>query len=455
MPPRRVVITGAGVLSPLGDAPAAMHRALSQGVVARRPIELFATAVLGPQQGGEIRPFDPQSYVGERNLRPLDRTSRLLVVAAQLALAASGWSEAERAQGEVGLVAGTTFCSLRTIAEFDRRAKQLGPTHASPFEFANSVINAAAGQTAIWHHLRGVNSTLAAGEASGLLAIAQAAELVRTGRAKAVLAGGVEELCFESFISHARAERLCGTRRGGAPGERPVPFDEHRNGFSLSEGAGLLMLEDAADAAARRAVPRAEVLGWGAAFAAGDTAAGDGDGGRGGGNGGNASDDADRLSAPVGSAALAEALARAVHLALADAGLAPGEIDFLSTSASGSPVIDRAEALGIAAGLGGATTPVQLPAAAVKAMLGEGMGASGAWQAIDLVETFADGLVPGIAGLQGVEPGLPLAGLSAASRQLPPAAAGGTRRALATAISADGHCAALIFGSVKQQEEQP
>ncbi len=451
---RRVVITGAGVVSPLGDSPAALHQALAAGTSGRKPIELFDTAGIGCTAGGEIRPFDPQGYVGERNLRPLDRTSRLLVVAAQLALADSGWAAALRAaaagrqaagaaaagaaatsgpgvplaeQVEVGLVVGTTFCSVRTIAEFDRRAIRLGPTHASPLDFANSVINAAAGQAAIWHGLRGVNSTLAGGEASGLLAIAQAAELVRAGRADAVLAGGAEELCFESFFGYHRAGRLCGSRRGGEGGgatatqgageppaaERPVPFDARRNGFSLAEGAALLMLEEAGAAAARGAAVCAEVLGWGAAFAA-----------------------------EVGEAGMAAAVARAVRLALADAGAAPAEIGFLSASASGSVEVDRAEALGVAAALGARTAA--LPVTAIKAMLGEGLGVSAAWQAIDAVATLGDGLLPGIAGLEALEPGLALTGAAAATRLLPPAA---RRLALVTAVGADGHCAALVLGA--------
>jgi 3-oxoacyl-[acyl-carrier-protein] synthase II len=449
---RRVVVTGAGVVSPLGDSPAALHQALVAGERARKPIELFATDAIGCREAGEIRPFDAQAYVGERNLRPLDRTSRLLVVAAQLALADSGCAQpgvprpagavaaeqqappAEDAPlaaapppappappAEVGLVLGTTFCSLRTIAEFDRRGLRLGPAHASPLDFANSVINAAAGQAAIWHGLRGVNSTVAAGEASGLMALAQATELVRAGRAVAVLAGGAEELCFESFFGYYRAGRLCGSRRRvaaaggpeGAEGERPVPFDARRNGFSLSEGAALLMLEDAEAASARGAAVRAEVLGWGAAFAA-----------------------------EGGEAGLAAAVARSVRLALADAGVPPAEIGCLSASASGSPEVDRAEAVGVAAALG--ERAGALPVTAIKAMLGEGLGVSAAWQAVDLVETLGDGLLPGIAGLERLEPGLPLPGAAAATRQLAPAA---RRWALVTAVGADGHCAALVLGA--------
>jgi 3-oxoacyl-[acyl-carrier-protein] synthase II len=420
---RRVVITGAGVVSPLGDSPAALHRALAAGASARKPIELFETHIIGCREAGEIRPFDPQSYVGERNLRPLDRTSRLLVVAAHLALADSRLLAG--AAAEVGLVVGTTFCSLRTIAEFDRRGLRLGPSHASPLDFANSVINAAAGQAAIWHGLRGVNSTVAGGEASGLLAIAQAAELVRAGRADAVLAGGAEELCFESFFGYYRAGRLCGSRRrdGDAESwaERPVPFDARRNGFGLAEGAALLMLEEAEAAAARGAAGvaggvatvRGEVLGWGAAFAA-----------------------------CGGEAGLAAAVARAVRLALADAGAAPAEIGCLSASASGSVEVDRAEAAGVAAALG--DRAATLPVTAIKAMLGEGLGVSAAWQAVDLLETIGDGVLPGISGLERLEPGLPLPGAVAATRQLAPAE---RRRVLITAVGADGHCAALVLGA--------
>src|SRR4051794_21356795 len=197
---RRVVITGAGSLSCLADSPAGLHAALCAGASGLKPIELFATESLGCHQAGEIRPFDPQSYLGERNLRPIDRTSRLLLVAAGQALAPSGWTAEALAQREVGLVLGTNFCSVRTIAEFDRRGLQLGPSYASPFDFANSVINAAAGQTAIWFGLRGLNSTVCAGEASGLAAIGYAVSPIRGRQPPALLACRPPGPCFQSVF---------------------------------------------------------------------------------------------------------------------------------------------------------------------------------------------------------------------------------------------------------------
>jgi 3-oxoacyl-[acyl-carrier-protein] synthase II len=240
---RRVVITGIGIISPLGDTPEALHSALCEGRSGLQPITLFKTDGLVCQQAHALPAFTPETYLGKKNFRALDRTSQLVTAAAKLALDQSGWSPEMRHQQEVGLVLGTMFCSLHTISEFDRRGLTLGPSCVSPMDFANTVINAAAGQAAIWHDLRGVNSTIAGGITSGLHALAYATELIHNGQATALLAGGAEELCFESFCGFDRAGLLCGSCHD--VGEFPIPFDARRNGFTLGEGAALLMLEHA------------------------------------------------------------------------------------------------------------------------------------------------------------------------------------------------------------------
>jgi 3-oxoacyl-[acyl-carrier-protein] synthase II len=402
---RRVVVTGAGVISSLAASVAGLHAALKEGRSGLKDIELFPLNGLGPRQAGEVRPFEPKEWLGERNLRPVDRTARLLLVAAHQALSASGWTAEQRMERQAGLVLGTMYCSVRTIAEFDRRAVQSGPSHASPLDFANSVINAAAGQAAIWHGLPGVNSTISAGEASGLLALATATDLIRNGRAEALLAGGVEELCFESFVGFLRTGRLAGA------GGRPVPFDARRDGMALAEGAAILALEDA-DAAGRRGAPvHAEVLGHGTAFD------------------------------PTGGGQAADALARAVRLALDDAGLAPGDVDAVSTGASGRVEEDRQEAAGLAAALGERAGSV--PVTAVKSMLGEALGASGALQAVAALGTLADGVLPGIRGLEELEEGFPLQGVSPASRPVR------ARRILITVSGYSGHACALVLGAAQ------
>src|ERR1044072_1092277 len=193
----RVVITGAGVVSSLGDSSSSLQFSLCSGRRAVRPVELFSTAGLGCPLGGEVRDFDARKYLGRRNLRPLDRTSRLVASAAQLALDDSGWTAEMRAAKEVGLSLDMVFSGGPTIPEVRGRAPEAGPAYASPMDFANTVINAAAGQTAIAHGLRGVNTTISTGVTSGLEAIAYATELIRSGREGFVLAGGADELCFE------------------------------------------------------------------------------------------------------------------------------------------------------------------------------------------------------------------------------------------------------------------
>src|SRR4029079_17462597 len=126
-----------------------------------------------------------------------------------LALDDSGWAEAMRQDGEGGVALGAMFCSVDTISEFDRRALEAGPRYASPMDFSNTVINAAAGQTAILQNLRGINSTISTGISTGLQAIAYATEVSRSGRARAVLAGGADEMCFESFYRFERAGLFC------------------------------------------------------------------------------------------------------------------------------------------------------------------------------------------------------------------------------------------------------
>jgi 3-oxoacyl-[acyl-carrier-protein] synthase II len=404
---RRVVITGAGIVSPLGDTPAGLHAALCEGRSGISPVRLFDTEGLSSALGGEVRDFDAQKYLGRRNLRPLDRTSRLVAAAAQLALDNSGWTFEMRAEHEVGLVLGTMFCSVRTIAEFDRRALEAGPGYASPMDFANTVINAAAGQTAIMHGLRGVNTTVSADLTSGLQAVSYAADLIRSGCADALLAGGADELCFESFYGFERAGLL--RRSDVDEGHYPGPFDARREGFTPGEGAALLMLEEEASARERGARVLAEVCGWGSGF--------DRTRGR------------DEAKAVEGSA-------HAMRLALYGAGMLPYEVECLSASANGSQHGDHIEARAVARVFGEHAR--RMPVAAVKSMLGETLGASGALQAVDALETMRDGVLPGIRGLEQLEEGFPLAPVGPGRQEVD------CVNVLVNSVGLDGHSCSLI-----------
>lgn len=397
---RQVVVTGVGLVCPLGDTPAELRAARLAGRSALKDLTRFEPGGLPRHAVGELR-FDGALALGqERNLRPLDRISQLVAAAAQRALEDAGLTREQLERLEAGLLLGTMFCGLRTIAEFDRRGLERGPAYVSPFDFANTVINAAAGQSAIWHGLTGINSTLA-GAAAGLQAIAQAADLIRAGRARVLLCGGADELSFEGYAGFARA---------GLLSSAPVPFDVRRDGFALSEGAGLLVLEEGQAARERGARILGEICGGGSAY--------------------DASRGADASSA-------AAAGARAIRSALRDARLDAERIGAIASGASGSVKGDRAEGLALHDGLeaGAALTPLTC----LKGQLGEGLGASGAWQAIDMLTSLQERCLPGVPGLFELEAGLAL-DLRPEPREL---RAG---HALALATGFDGACAALVLG---------
>ena len=406
---RKVVITGGGVLSALGIGRREVFRCLLEGRNGLREPE--GVPEDWPRLGwvggrvGALNGSGPETVLEGGNLRPLDRPSRLATAAVQLALADGGVGPAEPTgeDSPVGLVLGTMFGSVRTIAEFDRRGLQAGPKYVKPFDFANSVINAAAGQAAIWHRLGGVNATVAGGPVAGLEAIALASDLVANGSAELVLAGGADELCPESLLGFARA--------GLSGRERPVPFDAARDGFAPAEGAALLLLEEEGSARRRGARILAHVRGVGGAF--------------------DPSRGRDRESGVA-------AVARAVSAALAEAGIGPEAIEALSSGGSGSVDSDRREALGVARALGEERCR-RLPVTAVKSMLGESLGASGALQTMALLGAMEEGRLPGIRGLDGVEEELPLDGVSDTVREVE------VRRGLVTAVGIDGAAAAVVL----------
>lgn len=405
---RRVVVTGLGALSPLGSDPSEIHEALVNGQRGLREIENFKTEDLDVHVGGEIA-FNGRDYLGrERNLRPIDRTGQLTIIAAKLALEAAGLDPANVGEGDAGLVLGTMYGSVGTIARFDRRAVEAGPKYAKPFEFANSVINAAAGQTAIWYGLRGTNSTVAGGAAAGLKALAYAADQIRQGRADLLLAGGAEELCSESFLGFYRSGRMAGTHGAEA---HSIPFAANRNGFLLGEGAAILVLESAESAAARGAAPLAEIISHGSAF---DPSLGN--------------DDTSAVAASQ----------RAMQIALDAASEAASgiNVDIFAASANGSPAGDRREAQALSAVLGEAAR--DLPVMAVRGALGESLGAGGAFQALTLVEAMRRREAPGIAGLESLEDGLQISP-STDSYQGP------LQRGLLHAMSFEGSACAVVL----------
>jgi 3-oxoacyl-[acyl-carrier-protein] synthase II len=392
-----------GLVSPFADDAGALWESVCDGrAPGRRQPELALDGMPGPLAAPHVD-FDARAELGREGLRPLDRTGRLASVAAKRALEDSGWSTEALEDHEVGLVLGTLFGSLRTISGFDRRGVSAGPSYAKPLDFVNSVINAAAGQTAIRFNLRGTNATISGDLTSGLQALGYAADLIRGGRARALLAGGADELCVESLYGFHKLGLLC---REDA--ERAVPLGgtqaEPSTGMVLAEAAALLMLESLESARRRGATILAEILGHGAAF---DPSQGAREG-------------------------LAAAMADATRNALRDADRPASAIHCLSLGANGTH-LDEREAAGLWRALG-MDSPI--PTFAGKSGTGETLGSSGALQTVLAIESLRRGRIPGT-------PGSPTATRSGLALSRETSSVDGSA-ALVSAVGLQGKAAALV-----------
>ena len=334
-----IVVTGCGIVSSIGIGSAAFSASFDSETSGIRQRENGA--------GGwaPIAEFEAADYIEKKGLRALDRSARLLAVAAKLALDDATWIEPPGGAEPLGLVAGTMFGGLGSIAGFDWTILADGPRYVNPMHFPNTVISSPTGQAAIKNNLRGINSTICAGLASGLHALGYASRMLTLKRAHALLAGGVEEICGESAQGFERLAMI-------SPSGNPRPFAADRDGSVQGEGSALFMLETVERAAARGAKPLARLTAFASAHA--------------------------RAGEPA-TAHHARAAATAMQSALENAGVALSGIDLIVAGASGSRPGDEAEQQAIETVF---KCPLaELPILAPKKLLGETLGAGGAFAA--------------------------------------------------------------------------
>jgi len=402
----RILITGAGVVSSIGMGVEDFERALYAAKSGIGPSQLFGPVFGDAAVTAEVRDFSPQPWLGNKGIRVLDRIARLVCVAGHMALSGSGLSPADAAESdpEMGLVCGTMLGSVHSITSFDWSGLEDGPNYVNPMDFPNTVINSAAGQAAIKFKLGGVNSTICAGGASGLYALHYAAEFLRLGRARILLAGGAEELSEESFL---------GLRKNGliAPSGSLHPFDATRDGTIAGEGAALLVLEssDSPRDAKRHAdgvSPWAEIAGFACAHDAHSTHA---------------------------FQPRADGATEAIQMALESAGVEPAQIACVVASASGSPAGDEMEARALGNVFGARLA--EIPACAPKAALGETLGAAGALGALVATLALRRQCLPPTPGAGAID------GIRIANREQ----AFHGDYALVNAFSCDGNNAAMVL----------
>lgn len=335
-----VVITGIGIVSPIGIGRDVFFDGLKKGETGFRDITLFETSELKVHIAGEVSDFDPVVFLGKKGLRTLDRSTKLVCSAALLAIEDAGLTITDTNTDSIGVCIGTTFGSLHSISQFDREGLIEGPRYVNPSLFPNTVINSPASQISIRFNIKGFNTTVSTGFCSGLDAISYASDFIKLGRADVVIAGAVEELCEETFTGFHNMGLL-----SGVDGSEPLccPFDKRRNGFILSEGAVVFILENRKYAEARGAKIFAKILGYASCVA------------------------------PMTEDGLSEAISSA----LKNASMMPEEVEYISAGANSTVELDRLETKAMKRVFG--ESIYRVPVSSIKSMIGETFSAAGAF----------------------------------------------------------------------------
>jgi 3-oxoacyl-[acyl-carrier-protein] synthase II len=357
----KVVVTGLGVLSPVGIGRHSYWESLIQGISGIRPVTLFDTASFDVHLAGEITDFEPLVLLGKKGLRTLDRSTRLISSAAKLALDDAKLDVTADNTASMGVSVGATFGSLHSISQFDRAGLIEGPRYVNPSLFPNTVINSPASQVSIRFRIKGFNTTISTGFCAGLDAISYASDFIRLNRADIVLAGAVEELCEETFLGFYKLGCLSGSDRS-VP--MSCPFDARRNGVVLSEGAAILVLEEEGHALKRGADIFAKLSGYGNSF----------------------DPTADRRFTHRG-----KGLMRSISLALEDASLLPRNIDYVSSCANSTKGLDRMETTVLKHVFG--EHAFSMPVSSIKSMIGESFSASGVMSVAAAIGVINKGMI--------------------------------------------------------------
>lgn len=349
---RRVVITGLGAVSPLGLGSEAL-------------IERWAAGECGIEDGaGRCREFDPLDHLSKKEARRMDRFSQLAVAAAAEALEQAGFGEEPPYdRGRIGCVVGTGIGGLPSLERNQRKLIESGEKAVSPLAVPLMMGNAAAAALAMRHGLNGQCYGVVSACAAGAHAIGDASRMIRAGDADAVLAGGAEAAI--TGVAVAAFGAMEATSASGIS----RPFDARRDGFVIGEGAGVLVLEEREAALARGAEVLGELLGYGATC------------------------DAFHLTAPQPEGNQA---ARAIELALADAGIGPEEVDYVNAHGTSTPLNDRSETMALKRALGERAATV--PVSSTKSAIGHLLGAAGAVEAVATVEALRRRLAPPTVG---------------------------------------------------------
>jgi 3-oxoacyl-[acyl-carrier-protein] synthase II len=360
----RVVVTGLGAITPLGNDVPSNWAALLAGRSGVGPITRFDASDLRTHIAAEVKDFDPTRYMDKREARRLDRFVHFAVVAAQEALADAHLDIASQDPRRVGVVIGSGIGGVHTLLDQSDVLRERGPRRLSPFTVTGLMLNSAAAHVSIMMGARGPNLALATACATGSHALGEAAAIIRRGQADVMIAGGSEAAIVRLAMAGFDNMGAMSTRNDPPEGAC-CPFDARRDGFVMGEGAGIVVLERLDLALARGARIYAELAGYGVTA------------------------DAFHITAPAEDGAGA---VECMAMALADAGLPPTAVDYINAHGTSTPLNDAIETRAIKAVFG--EHAYRLAASSSKSMTGHLMGAAGAIEAIFTVLVLRDQVLP-------------------------------------------------------------
>jgi len=386
-----------------------MWRNVVEGKSGVGPITLFDASDLETQIAAEVKDFDPVALFGAKAARTMDRYSQFALAAARQAVADAGLTFAGDNE-RIAVIVGTGIGGMATLAQQLHALDERGPRRVSPFFIPMVLADTAAGNIAIEYGIRGPNLAVISACASGANCIGEAAMMIRHGRVDKAICGAAEAGILRLAIA---AFNVMGaiSRRNDEPTRACRPFDAHRDGFVMGEGAGILVLEKLEDAQARGAHIYAEILGYGL------------------------SADAYHITAPLENGAGA---ALAMAGALRDAGLAPTDVEYINAHGTSTPLNDRAETIAIKSVFG--DHAYRLAVSSTKSVMGHLLGASGAVEAIITAKALEEGVIPPTINYETPDPECDLDYTPNRARPMP------IRVALSNSFGFGGHNASLALG---------
>lgn len=360
---KRVVVTGMGVVTPLGQTVDEYWSNLVQGKSGVGPMTLADPDQYPCKIAGEVKDFDPGQFVDPKEARRMARFSQLAVAAAGLALENSGLDLSSEDSERMGVAMGNGNGGFPTTEENARILVEKGGMRISPFFIPMILPNMAAANVSRIYGLKGYTSTLTTACAAGNQAIGDATEAIRRGAADVILGGGCEAgICGLGLGGFNVIKAL--TRQNEAPEKASKPFDANRDGFVPAEGAGILVMENMEHAVGRGANILAEIVGFGVSSDAFHAVQPDEDG---------------------------KGAARAMRWALEDAGIGPGELDYINAHGTSTPKNDMVETLAIKLVFG--ERAYKIPISSTKSMIGHGLGGAGALEAVASIMTILSGKI--------------------------------------------------------------